>query len=211
VTDSGVINRMRHAIDRLDWATVRDSFTEVIVTDYMSPWGGEPETLPAEGLISRPSAFASGRAATQHQTGPVVVTAGRAATHVDAYHGMPDGDLWTVHGHCVARITEGRIAERTRQTFYAAGSEALLAIAARRHPMAAGSCVPRTGRLGGRADRTGIARQRHARPAPQRAGALSVRALRPSYTARPGRRRAPQDTCAGCREETDRWDALSGT
>jgi hypothetical protein len=136
VTDSDVITRMLHAIDRLDWATVRDSLTDVIVTDYTSLWGGEPETLAAEELISRWSAFASGLAATQHQTGPVVVTDGRAATHVVAYHWMPDGDLWTVHGHYVARITEGRIAELTLQTFYAGGSEALPAIAARRPAMA---------------------------------------------------------------------------
>lgn len=132
MTEADVITRMLHAVDRRDWATVRASFADVIATDYTSLWGGEPERLPAEEVIAQWTEFMSGLTATQHQTGPVVVSDGRAETHVIAYHWLPDGDLWTVHGHYVARIEDGRIAELVLQTFYAGGHDGLPALTARR-------------------------------------------------------------------------------
>ena len=46
MSDTDVITRMLHAIDRLDWPAVRDCFADVITTDYTSLWGGEVETCP---------------------------------------------------------------------------------------------------------------------------------------------------------------------
>jgi SnoaL-like domain len=132
VSDADVITRMLHAIDRLDWAAVRNSFTEEVAIDYTSLWGGEPETLRADELISRWSDFVSGLAATQHHIGPLVVSDGCAETHVVAYHWLPDGDVWTVHGHYIARLADGKIAELTLQTFYASGPDGLPTVAARR-------------------------------------------------------------------------------
>jgi hypothetical protein len=135
VSEAEVITRMLHAIDALDWVTVRNSFADEVTVDYTSLWGGEPEKLPADELITRWTEFASGLAATQHQTGPVVVSNGRAETHVVAHHWLPEargGDTWTVHGHYIARLADGKIAELTLQTFHAGGHDGLPTIAGQR-------------------------------------------------------------------------------
>jgi hypothetical protein len=132
MSDADVITRLLHAIDRLDWAVVRETFADKIATDYTSLWGGEPEQIAAEELIARWQDFTATLAATQHQTGPIVMSDGRAETHVTAHHWLPDGDRWTVYGHYIARIVDGRIAELTLETFYAGGHEGLPSISARR-------------------------------------------------------------------------------
>jgi hypothetical protein len=66
----------------------------------------DAEALAADELIARWSEFASGLAATQHQTGPVVVADGIAETHVVARHWLPDaqgGHTWTGVPRSVAR------------------------------------------------------------------------------------------------------------
>jgi hypothetical protein len=135
VSEADVITRMLHAIDRLDWVTVRNSFADEVATDYTSLWGGEPENLTADELVARWTEFASGLAATQHQTGPVVVSDGHAETHVVAHHWLPEaqgGDLWTVHGHYIARMADGRIAELILETFHAGGHDGLPSIPGQR-------------------------------------------------------------------------------
>jgi hypothetical protein len=135
VSQADVITRMLHAIDALDWAAVRSSFADEVSTDYASLWGGEPETLPAEELAARWTEFVSGLAATQHQTGPLVVSDGYAETHVVAHHWRPEargGDTRTVHGHYIARIADGKIAELMLETFYASGHDGLPTIAGQR-------------------------------------------------------------------------------
>jgi hypothetical protein len=135
VSDADVITRMLHAIDRLDWVTVRNSFADEVATDYTSLWGGEPEMLPVDELVACWTEFASELAATQHQTGPVVISDGYAETHVVAHHWLPGaqgGNLWTVHGHYIARIADGRIAELTLETFHAGGDDGLPSIPGRR-------------------------------------------------------------------------------
>jgi hypothetical protein len=132
VSNPDVITRMLHAIDRLDWDAVRDSFTEEVAIDYTSLWGGDPEKLPADELISRWSEFASGLAATQHHIGPLVISDDHVETHVVAYHWLPHGGAWTVHGNYIARLKDGKIAELTLQTYYASGSEDLPTVAAQR-------------------------------------------------------------------------------
>jgi hypothetical protein len=135
MSDADVIARMLHAIDAFDWVTVRHCFTDEVSTDYTSLWGGEPEQLFADDLVARWTEFASGFAATQHHSGPIVAFHGLAETHVVAYHSLPEtegGDVWTVHGHYVARLADGKIAELALHTFRAGGHEGLPSSAARR-------------------------------------------------------------------------------
>jgi hypothetical protein len=135
MTDVDVITRLLHSIDAADWDGVRAAFADPVATDYTSLWGGEPETLPVDTLVRRWQEFAGGFAATQHQTGPVVVVDGLAHTHVVANHwfaAADGGDTWTVHGHYAARISGGRIAELTLHTFHAAGHDGLPSIAGQR-------------------------------------------------------------------------------
>jgi hypothetical protein len=109
-----VLTRMLHAIDRLDWDTVRDSFAAEVRTDYTSLWGGEPATVPVDELIAGWQGLAHGLDATHHQTGPLVETDGLTHTHVTAHHWL-DGEAWTVYGHYVAEIAGDRIAALTLQ------------------------------------------------------------------------------------------------
>lgn len=132
MNDADVITRMLHAIDRLDWTVVRESFADVVATDYTSLWGGEAAEVPAEQLITQWQEFVATLAATHHQTGPVVVSDGRAETHVTAYHWLPNGDTWIVHGHYVAQLANGKITALTLQTLRADGHEGLPTIRARR-------------------------------------------------------------------------------
>jgi SnoaL-like domain len=135
VTEVQVLTRMLHAIDDADWDGVRRSFTDPVRTDYTSLWGGEPETLAIGDLVARWREFAAGFAATQHQTGPLVVSGDEVETHVIAYHWFADedgGDTWTVHGHYRARIVEGRIAELVLHAFHASGHDGLPHIAGQR-------------------------------------------------------------------------------
>jgi hypothetical protein len=133
--DGAVLTRMLHAIDDLDWGTVRESFTDPVATDYTSLWGGEPETVSVDDLIAGWREFAARFAATQHQTGPIVVAGDRAEAHVVASHWFAEADgagVWTVHGHYVARLAGGRIAELTLHTFHAGGHRDLPTITGER-------------------------------------------------------------------------------
>jgi hypothetical protein len=132
VSHPDVITRMLHAIDRLDWTVVRESFADVVATDYTSLWGGEPGEVPAEQLLAQWQEFTATLAATHHQTGAIVVSDGRAETHVTAVHWLADGDAWTVYGHYVAQLANGKIAALTLQTFRAYGHEGLPTVEPRR-------------------------------------------------------------------------------
>jgi hypothetical protein len=130
-----VLTRLLHAFDSQDWETVRASFTDEVRTDYTSLFGGEPETVAADDLVARWRPFRHGFAATQHLTGPVVETADRLEAHVIAHHWLddaPGGDTWVVHGHYVARVVGGQIAELTLGTFRQTGNRDLPALAAER-------------------------------------------------------------------------------
>lgn len=133
MTDADVLTRMLHAIDRLDWTTVRDSFTDRVHTDYTSLWGGEPGMTAIDDLIGQWREFMKGFGATQHLTGPLSVSGDRIETHVTAHHWRPEtGNAWVVHGHYIARIADGKISELTLQTFHASGDPALPTIPAQR-------------------------------------------------------------------------------
>ena len=140
MSDSDILTRMLQAIDALDWTTVRNAFADEVRADYSSLSGGKPETLPADDLIARWQRLLPGFDATQHLTGPVLLTDDgrdgvRADAHVRAYHHMSEadrGEIWAVHGHYIARLANGKITELTLQVFYQEGNLDLPAIAAQR-------------------------------------------------------------------------------
>jgi hypothetical protein len=120
-----VLTPMLHAIDARDFATVRASFTDEVRTDYTSLWGGDPQTVTADELVAGWQELISGLTATQHLTGPVIEVNGLARTHVTAHHwldGASGGDVWIVHGHYVARVVDGKIAELTLRTHHQEGN-----------------------------------------------------------------------------------------
>jgi SnoaL-like protein len=133
MTNADVITRMLHAIDALDWAEVKACFTDPVRTDYTSLWGGQAKAEPADDLVAQWAEFASGFGATQHLTGPLLVSGDLVRTHVTAHHWRPGtGQAWVVHGHYTARLTGGKIAELTLHTFHAGGDPDLPSIPAQR-------------------------------------------------------------------------------
>jgi hypothetical protein len=140
MSDSDILTRMLQAVDALDWTTVRNAFADEVRLDYTSLSGGEPETLPADDLMARWQGVFPGFDATQHVTGPVLLTDDggdgvRADAHVRGYHhiaGANGGEIWGVHGHYIARLANGRITEFTLRVFYQEGNLDLPAIAAQR-------------------------------------------------------------------------------
>jgi hypothetical protein len=136
MNDTGTLSRMLYAIDRLDWAEVRRCFADQVRADYTELAGGEPETLAADDLIARWRGLLPGFEATQHMTGPVLLTRDgqpgqRADAHVRAYHRL-GGETWAVHGHYIARIADGKITALTLQVFYQEGNLNLPATATQR-------------------------------------------------------------------------------
>ena len=126
MSDADVLTRLLHAVDRLDWAEVRRCLAGEIRVDYTELSGGEPETLAADDLVARWRALLPGFDATQHITGPVLVSYDggpgvRADAHVRGYHRLGT-ETWAVHGHYVARLLDGKIAELTLQVFYQEGN-----------------------------------------------------------------------------------------
>jgi SnoaL-like domain len=139
VSDADALPRMLHAIDALDWPAVRAAFADQVSVDYTSLSGGEPETLPAGDLMARWQGLLPGFDATQHLSGPVVLTDDdggvRADTHVRGYHhlrGAEGGETWGVYGHYTARLADGKITELTLQVFYQEGNLGLPALATER-------------------------------------------------------------------------------
>jgi SnoaL-like domain len=134
MTEADVLTRLLHAIDALDWAGVRDALAGEILVDYSSLSGGEAETLSADDLIARWRSLLPGFDATQHLTGPVLVTNDggpgvRADTHVIGYHRLDEAERaqtkqaqsWVVHGHYTARLVAGKITELTLTVFFIDG------------------------------------------------------------------------------------------
>ncbi|MEJ3657413.1 nuclear transport factor 2 family protein [Actinomycetes bacterium KLBMP 9759] len=131
------LTRMLHAVDALDWATARATFADTVRVDYTELAGGEIEDVAADELIGRWQSVFPGFEATQHVTGPCVVTPEdndvvRVDTHVRSFHRIADADggpIWGVHGHYVARVRSGLITGLTLQLFYQEGNTNLPVLA----------------------------------------------------------------------------------
>jgi hypothetical protein len=140
VAHSETLTRMLHAVDALDWPVVRASFADKIRIDYTELFGGQAEDITADELVARWQGIMPGFDATQHLTGPCLVTdegdgTALLQTHVRGYHHIADADggpVWGVHGHYVARLAGGVITELTLLVFYQEGNTALPALAAQR-------------------------------------------------------------------------------
>ena len=103
-----VVSKMLFAVDRLDWPAVRAALADEVETDYTSLFGGTAERLAADTLVQRWQGLLPGFDATQHLTGPVIVTASEgsratAETHVRAYHYV-EADMWMIAGHYVMQL-----------------------------------------------------------------------------------------------------------
>jgi SnoaL-like protein len=150
-----VFTAMLHAVDTLNWETVRRCFAAEIATDYTSLWGGEPETLTVDDLVGWWQPFATGFDATQHLTGPIALTradhqGATGVTTVRAYHHIAgdDGDAhtWMVAGHYQIGLIRGadgwKISAITLAVAYEDGDRALVDIAQARGQAAAGGRFP---------------------------------------------------------------------
>jgi hypothetical protein len=142
-----VIATMLHAVDDLDWETVRSCFTTEVEIDYTSLWGGEPETLTADELIDRWQQLLPGFDATQHLIGPVAVTevdelTASCTTNVRGYHRVGDA-TWMVAGRYDMRLervdgSDWRIAALRLRHYYDDGDRGLVEVATKRAVEGAG-------------------------------------------------------------------------
>lgn len=134
---AATLTRMLHAIDALDWTTVRQCLADEVRTDYAELSGEPAATVTGDALVEQWQGLLPGFDATQHLTGPVLVEARpegdgrRLQTHVRGFHHWAgdDGGTWGVHGHYVADVqeTDGdwRISALTLQVFYVDGDTGL--------------------------------------------------------------------------------------
>jgi hypothetical protein len=107
------------AVDRKDWAKARSFFADTIRVDFTSLVGGQPATIPADGLIQGWSGNLRGDKESLHIRGGALVTldGDKATVRSNGYAwnrkpGAPDGsgDLWEVWGHYthdMARTPQG--------------------------------------------------------------------------------------------------------
>lgn len=140
------VTTLLHAIDVLDWQRIETAFVDELRVDYSSLFGGEPETMSAGELLDRWRGLLPGFDATQHLTGPVLVSVGddtsaTAHTHVRGYHYIadaPGGSVWQVAGHYVMTLTRPadswKITSLTLELFYQDGNLDLPALATDRAP-----------------------------------------------------------------------------
>lgn len=137
---AAVLTRLLHAIDALDWSTVRSCVADRVRVDYTELSGGEPAEVTGDELVTTWQGLLPGFDATQHLTGPVLAGEWLEA-HVRGYHYLANADggpVWAVHGHYRARLDgSARISELTLRVFYQEGNTALPGLAterARRSP-----------------------------------------------------------------------------
>jgi hypothetical protein len=139
-----LVTRILQAVDARDWESARGCFADTVSVDYSSLFGGAPEKLAADVLIERWRGLLPGFDATQHITGPVLVSAlapnnAAARTAVRGYHyvkGAPGGEIWVVAGHYQMRFAKidgaWRITALTLEAAYQEGNLDLPNLASRR-------------------------------------------------------------------------------
>lgn len=88
------------AVDAQDWVAARSFFTDTIDVDFTSLVGGEPATIPADGLIAGWSANLTGEKSSFHLRG----------NHRIAFDG-PDAALMQSHGYAWNRMPSGALEE----------------------------------------------------------------------------------------------------
>lgn len=133
-----VVTRMLHAVDTLDWSAARATLADKVEIDYTSLFGGEVETLDADALVERWQGLLPGFDATQHLTGPVLVSdlgsdTASCLTQVRAYHYLVDGEarrVWMVAGRYRIRLHHSagawRISAITLSVLYEEGDRSIV-------------------------------------------------------------------------------------
>lgn len=140
---SAALTRMLFAIDQLEWTGVRAELAETVETDYTSLFGGTAERLAADELVRRWQSLLPGFDATQHMTGPIIVTSRNdntaiAETHVRGYHYIESESpsVWMVAGHyvmCLELTKAGwKISSIRLETYRVEGHRDFPAIASKR-------------------------------------------------------------------------------
>ena len=103
--------RFFHAVDDRNWAAVRAGLTDEVSSDYTSLFGGAPERLAGDALVTRWQGLLPGFDGTQHLLGPLVIEQtgddATVACNVRAYHHL-GGSTWLVADHCAAAATSCR-------------------------------------------------------------------------------------------------------
>jgi hypothetical protein len=88
------------AVDAKDWPLARSMFTDTITVDFTSLTGGEPATIPADGLISGWSGN---------------LTAEKTSFHLRGNHRItmtgPDNAVMLSHGYAWNRMERGALPE----------------------------------------------------------------------------------------------------
>jgi hypothetical protein len=124
--------RFFHAIDDRAWPAVRAGLTDEVSSDYTSLFGGTPERLAADTLVTRWQGLLPGFDGTQHLLGPLVIEEtgddATVACNVRAYHHLA-GSTWLVAGRyslTLRRLGETwRVAGIVLHTTYEQGDRAL--------------------------------------------------------------------------------------
>ena len=91
------IVRFFRAIETRDWDTVRELLADEVTLDYVSVFGGEVETVAADGVIDRWRALLPGFDATQHFLGALAEIDGTVQGAVRGYHVVGD-EIWMLAG-----------------------------------------------------------------------------------------------------------------
>ncbi|WP_437547947.1 nuclear transport factor 2 family protein [Sorangium sp. So ce327] len=101
-----VVVRIAHHIDKRRWTELRGLYADVVVADFTSVFGGEPQEQKTDDLLAGWSKFHDAIDASQHFLGPLdIEVKGEHASvecHVRAHHRFaraPGGEDWLVAGH----------------------------------------------------------------------------------------------------------------
>lgn len=120
--------RFFHAIDSRDWVTVRALLADEVALDYVSLFGGEPETVPADEVIGRWEGLLPGFDATQHFLSALDVTGRTVTCNVRGYHAL-GGEVWMVAGWYRLTLDDAdppRVAGIVLETLYETGDRSLV-------------------------------------------------------------------------------------
>jgi hypothetical protein len=123
------IVRFFRAVDTRDWDTVHALLADEVTLDYVSVFGGEPETIASDEVVKRWQGLLPGFDATQHLLGTLAEIDGAVQGNVRGYHVLGD-EVWMVAGwyHLSIRPADPpRIAGILLTASYETGSRDLIA------------------------------------------------------------------------------------
>jgi hypothetical protein len=143
---TSTLGRFFRAVDAQDWGVVTTALAETVTTDYTSVFGGVPEQLSREELVTRWRGLLPGFDATQHLVGPPVVLGTpdgawvRVGCNVRGYHHL-ESRTWMVAGWYTVALDgdaaasgSWRIAGIALAMSYETGDRGLVARAQQRSP-----------------------------------------------------------------------------